>query len=156
MHAALLQGRAAGQHGQAPTTTVIASSTIWVGPRPRRSGPSSQIDGDGDRRDRQPDARHGRAEREVEARLHAVAPGVADGRERLGQQHEQRDDHADRRLRRADGRDGVLDGRRLDFARPTTATSATTSSAEADQRRPADGGSACVLRVAASASTGRK
>ena len=33
-----------GRIVSAPTTAVIASSTIWVDPRPSTSGPSSQID----------------------------------------------------------------------------------------------------------------
>ena len=126
--------RGPGSTVSAPTTTVIASSTVWVEPRPSTSGPSSQIEATRDRRDRQPDARHGGAEREVEARLHAVAPRVAHRRERLGQQHEQRDHDADGRLRRADGVDGVLDRRRLDLGQPDDRDERDDQQAEADQR----------------------
>ena len=63
----------------------------------------------------QPDARDRGAEGEVEARLHPVAPRVADRRERLRREHEQRDDHADRRRRGAGRLHRVLDRRRLDL-----------------------------------------
>ena len=90
--------------------------------------------GDRDRRDREPDARHRRAEREVEARLHPVAAGVADGGDRLGEQHEQRDDDADRRRRRADRVDRVLDRRRLDLRQPDDGDERDDQQAEARQR----------------------
>ena len=44
MDAALKPGRPAGTTVRMLTTTVSASSTIWVGPRPSSSGPSSQIE----------------------------------------------------------------------------------------------------------------
>ena len=62
---------------------------------PRINGPSSQMAANRNDRDGQADTRDARAEREVEAGLQPVAPGGAHGRERLGREHEQRDDHAD-------------------------------------------------------------
>ena len=126
-----------GSTVSAPTTAVIASSTIWVGSSPSTSGPSTQMRGHRDRRDRQPDARDRRAEGEVEARLHPVAARVADGGERLGREHEQRDDHADRGLRRADGVDRVLDRRRLDLRQPDDRDQRDDQQDQAGGRGPA-------------------
>src|SRR5207253_709768 len=70
---------------------------------------SRQPDGDErDRRDGQPDARHGGAERQVEAGLYPVAAGGAGGGDGLGQQDEQRDDDADGGLRHPGGGDARL------------------------------------------------
>ncbi len=77
------------------TITVRKSSTIWTLSRPSASGPSSQIDGDRDGRDGEADRRHRRAEREVEADLHPLARRGPHGGDRLGQQHQQGDHHAD-------------------------------------------------------------
>ena len=67
--------------------------------------------------------------------LHPVAARVAHRGERLGQQHEQRDHDADRRLRRADRVDGVLDRRRLDLREPDDGDQRDDQQAEADERR---------------------
>jgi PAS domain S-box-containing protein len=62
-----------------------------------------------DRRDREPDGRKRRAEREVEARLHPVSERRAHRRHRLGEEHEERDHDAQQR----GGRGRCLE-RRLD------------------------------------------
>ena len=87
-----------------------------------------------DRRDREPDARDRRAEREVEAGLHPAAGRVAIGRERLGQQHQQRDRDADRGRRRADRVDAVLDRGRLDLREADHRHQRDDEQPEADQR----------------------
>ena len=102
----------------APTSMVSAKSTSWVDPRPRSSGPLEPDGRDRDRRDRQADAGHRRPEREVDRHLRAVAAGRAVRRERLGEQHQQRDHDADDRLRQAGARHRVLDERRLHLREP--------------------------------------
>ena len=62
---------------------------------------------------------------------------VADRGEGLGQQDEQRDDHADRRLRGPTAATASSIAGDSILASPTTATRATHQQSEASQRRPA-------------------
>ena len=57
--------------------TVSTSSTIWVGPSPSTIGPLSQIDANAIAGIGHADARHRRAERQVEAGLEPFATGRA-------------------------------------------------------------------------------
>ena len=101
--------------------------------------------GDGDHRNRQPDAGDRRAVGEVEAGLQPVHVRGAHRGHRFGQQHQQRDHDADHRLGRADGRQPAsIDGDST-LARPTTATRASSS-------RPKLA-AACLLGGAACASS---
>ena len=100
-----------------------------------------------DRRDRQADARDGGAVGEVEAGLDPVAARVADRGERLRQQHEQGDEHADRRLRRPDRVDRVLDRVRLELGERDHGHERHDEQSHADQRRAVGGRVGVLLRT---------
>ncbi|CUM43367.1 hypothetical protein BN2537_15699 [Streptomyces venezuelae] len=111
MDAALEEGGPSGHHGQRAHHAGEDEQDHVERSETEDQGPGQPDRGERDRRNRQADAGDRGAVGEVEAGLHAVPAGRADGGEGLGQQHHQGDDDTDDRLGKARRLDAVLDGR---------------------------------------------
>ena len=121
----------------AATTTVIASSTIWVEPRPSTSGPSSQIDATAIAGIVSPML----AIAEPSARLKLVCMrsrrALRTAASVSGSSTSSAITTPTRGRRRADASTASSIAGDSTLASPTTATSATQQQAEADERGPA-------------------
>ena len=133
-------GAGPGTTVSTPTITRRTAAPSAVGSRPSVERAVEPDRGDRDGRDGQADRGHRGAVGEVEADLHPVAVRGPDRRDRLGQQHQQRDHDADdgvREARRAATASSIAGDSTL--ARPTTDDQRDEQQPEADQRVAARG-----------------
>lgn len=106
---------------------------------PRCNAPGNQID-HGNRRNGEPDARHGRTESQVETDLDSTAARSAPCCECLRQEDEHRDDHTDDRHGKPGGHYGSLDGWRHQLRMANDGDQATNSNARLINAARVDGG----------------